>query len=146
MKIRTLSIVMGIAAMAALVAVPPRSTLAPIGVEKAAAADAAAETADTEAQTTLGTLLTAIQADDYEGFMRPMDDVMKAALTKPSFEVLVGQFAPRLRRGYESKYLTDLRKKDFKTYLWKLTFKDGGEELVAEMSIQDHKVNGLYFR
>lgn len=142
MKIHKLSLAMGVAAMAALAVAPSQSALAPLGMEKAAAD----ESVDTESQTTLGTLLTAIQADDYASFMRPMDDVMKAALTKPSFEVLVGQFAPRLRRGYESKYLTDLRKKDFKTYLWKLTFKDGGEELVAEMSIQDHKVNGLYFR
>jgi hypothetical protein len=52
----------------------------------------------------------------------------------------------RLKGGFEATYLCQVKKGGIQVYLWKLTFKDGGDDLVALMALQDGKVASLHFQ
>lgn len=52
----------------------------------------------------------------------------------------------RLKGGYEAAYLCHLKRGAIQVYMWKLAFKDGGEDLVALMALQEGKVGSLHFQ
>lgn len=91
-------------------------------------------------------LMTALQNDDYAAFTAAADDDFKAALTKKSFETVVAQIAPRQKNGYEAIYLEQLRRGAYAVHLWKLSFQDGGDDILAEMSLKDGKIGGFFLR
>ena len=91
-------------------------------------------------------LMTSIQDDDYAGFLVAVDDNFKAALTKKMFDAVVVQIAPRLKNGYTAAYLDQLRRGSFTTHLWKLSFQDGGDDVLGEMSLKDGKIGGFFLR
>ena len=60
---------------------------------------------------------------------------------------------PRLEKGYDLAYMGELRKGGFKTYVWKIAFRDGGDDVLATLSVKSaadeqqqaaEKVAGLY--
>lgn len=98
-------------------------------------------------------LFQAIQADDYANFTRAITDDFKAALPKTLFKQVTGWMTPRLERGYDLAYMGELRKGNMKTYVWKIVFRDGGDDVLATMSIKSmadedqqaaEKVGGLF--
>lgn len=91
-------------------------------------------------------LMTALQNDDYAAFTAAADADFKAASTKKSFEAVVAQIAPRQKNGYEAIYLEQLRRGAYATHLWKLSFQDGGDDILAEMSLKDGKIGGFFLR
>jgi hypothetical protein len=99
-----------------------------------------------EAQGAFRVLMAAIEANDYTRFITPLEDEMKAALNKQSFEVVVAQFAPRLKTGYRAVYFGEMKKKGYTVHLWKLTFKDQSDDVLAELSIKNRKVGGFFLR
>lgn len=101
---------------------------------------------DKEAQAAFAVLIAAIEANDYASFVTPLDNQMKEALTKPAFEMVVAQFASRLKKGCEAKYFGELKTKGYAVHLWKLTFKDQGDDVLAELSMKDKKVGGFFLR
>ncbi|MBW3637577.1 MAG: hypothetical protein KY445_14105 [Armatimonadetes bacterium] len=91
-------------------------------------------------------LMTSIQDDDYTGFLVGVDDNFKAALTKKMFDTVVAQMAPRQKNGYEAIYLEQLKRGAYTVHLWKLAFQDGGDDILAEMSLKDGKIGGFFLR
>lgn len=91
-------------------------------------------------------LMTSLQDDDYAGFLVAVDDNFKAALTKKMFDSVVAQVAPRQKNGYEAIYLEQLRRGAYTTHLWKLSFQDGGDDVLAGMSLKDGKIVGFFLR
>ncbi len=91
-------------------------------------------------------LMTSIQDDDYAGFLVAVDDNFKAALTKKMFDAVVAQLASRQKNGYEAIYLDHLKRGAYTTHLWKLAFRDGGDDILAEMSLKDGKIGGFFLR
>ncbi len=120
----------------------PKAGYGPVGIEQAAAA----KQPDTETQAAFGALMTALEADDYGAFVLPLDDQTKEAMTKLLFEQVSALYAPRLKKGYEAIYLGEMKKKGYRVHLWHLTFKDGGDDVLAELSLKDKKVGGFFLR
>ncbi len=89
-------------------------------------------------------LLTAIEADDYANFLRIGDDEFKTDLTKEKFTRMVEITAARLEKGYNVIYFGDMKKSPYTIYLWKLSFKDGGRDVLGEISLRDDKVVGIF--
>ena len=90
-------------------------------------------------------LLTAEAARDYDAFVADGTDQLKAALSKTQFEASSNVLNARFKGGYDSSYLGELNQKGFEVYLYRLKFKDGGDDLLATLSLQGGKVGGIWF-
>lgn len=99
---------------------------------------------DPSVDATYKKLMTATVAADYDGFMAECDATMRAALTKAKLEDVSKQLGPRLKAGYDSEYLGELKQRGFAVHLWKVHCKDGGDDFLATLSIKDGKAGGFY--
>lgn len=90
------------------------------------------------------TLLAATSADNFEQFVSVGNDSFKSAASlKPEvFHRVSRNLAPRLQKGFTPTFLGELRQKDYKAFVWRLRFDDGGEDLLFRMGIAGGKVVG----
>ena len=99
--------------------------------------------AEDAARPVLDKLLKAVEANDYDSFVADGTAEVKAALTKQMLEGVSAQMAHRMKKGYDATYLGELKQSGCKVYLWKLTYKDGGDDTLARLSLKDGKVAGF---
>lgn len=99
---------------------------------------------DQTTQTIFKNLMAATVSNNYDGFIVECDAAMKAAVTKPMVESVSKQIEPRASQGYEAQYLGELNQHGYKVHLWRLTFKDGGDDALATLSVKDGKAGGFY--
>ena len=103
--------------------------------------------AEPEAETILNKLLSAVQNDNYPEFIADSTPEVKARLTKEMLAKVSEQLAPRMNKGYSKTYLGELNQQGYQVYLWKLTFTEGGDDILAKLVLgQDHKVAGFWFQ
>ena len=95
---------------------------------------------------TLDKLLKAVEANDYDAFVAEGSDLFKAGMTKQMLEGVSNQLAPRMKKGYDCSYLGDLMQQGFHVLLWKLIFKDGGDDTLAKLALKDGKVAGFWLQ
>jgi len=91
----------------------------------------------------LDKLLKAVEADDYGSFVADGTDTFKAAITKERLEMVSTHLAPRMKKGYECTYLGELKQQGYQVVLWKMTYKDGGDDTLARLVLKDGKVAGF---
>lgn len=106
------------------------------------AADAAAIEAETQM---LRSLLAAIEAGNYQQFVAAGSSDF-AKLDRSQFDAVAAQLGPRLHAGYQVQRLGDYRQQAYEFSLWKITFKDGGDDLVGTLNLQDGQVGGFVLR
>ena len=99
---------------------------------------------DQTTQTIFKNLMAATVSNSYDGFIAECDAAMKAALTKPMLEGVSKQIEPRAKQGYNAEYLGGLNQHSYKVHLWRLSFKDGGDDVLATLSVKDGKAGGFY--
>ena len=92
----------------------------------------------------LDKLLKAIEANDHDAIVA-LDgtDGFKAVLTKESLGGANLQFSPRMKKGYQCLYLGELKQHGTRVLLWKLVFRDGGDDTLARLVLKDGKVAGF---
>jgi hypothetical protein len=91
-------------------------------------------------------MLLAETSKDYGSFAADGTDQLKAALTATQFDAVANLMNPRLLAGYVTTFLGDLNQRGFEVYLYRLRFKDGGDDVLATLSVKDAKVGGIYFK
>jgi len=103
--------------------------------------------ADVEAETqAVNTLLEAIGAKNYQQFVAT-GSADFGRLDRSQFDAVAAQLAPRLQTGYQVQRLGDYRQQSYELSLWKITFKDGGDDLLGTLNLQqDGKVGGFVLR
>ncbi len=111
-----------------------------------AAVSLRAAEAPAEAKASSDALIAAITGNDIAAFRKEGDENFAKALTEDMFAKTQAQIAPRLKAGYEMTYLTDINRQGHKVTLWKLTFKDGGDDALATLSMKDGKVAGFFIQ
>lgn len=94
----------------------------------------------------LQTLLAATQRGDYGRFIAPANATFRAAITKDKFMAVSEQLAPKLKQGYETRYLGKLDQQGYDVYLWKLQFSDGGDDHLVKLSVKNGKVGGFWIQ
>jgi hypothetical protein len=94
----------------------------------------------------LDKLLKATEANDYDSFVADGTDVFKAALTKQMLAGVSGQLSPRMKKGYRCTYLGELSQRGCQVFLWKLAFKDAGDDTLAKLVLKDGKVAGFWLQ
>ena len=113
--------------------------MAGAGVAQGADANAAA-------RTMFDRLLRAIEASDRASFVAEATDPFRQAMTQGALTAMNRQLGPRLRKGHQASYLCDLRQQGLKVHLWKVTFQDGGDDVVVRIVLKDGKLAGFFLQ
>jgi hypothetical protein len=108
------------------------------------AAPARAADPDPTVQKTFDKLVGAIKANDRDAFVADATDAVKQAITPKVMEGLSKQLGSRLGKGYQASYLCELKQAGHQVHLWKVTFKDEGDDVVIRVAFKDGKVAGLF--
>ena len=91
-------------------------------------------------------LLDAVEEKEYADFVAGGSDDFKAGLSPQTFEGVSEQLRPRMKMGYETSYLGNLQQQGLKVYLWKLSYKDGGDDTLAKLVLENGKVAGFWLQ
>jgi hypothetical protein len=95
---------------------------------------------------TVMSLLAAIQAKDYQQFVG-LGNANFGKLDKAAFDAVSTQLSPRLQAGYTADRLTHYQQQGYEFSLWKISFKDNGDDIIATLTIaRDGKVGGFVLR
>ena len=95
---------------------------------------------------TLNSLLTAIATNNYDGLVANAAPALKTRITKETFAQVSTQLSPRLKKGYKPQYLGSLKQQGVEVFLWKITYQDGGDDMLARLVVQEDKVAGFWFQ
>ena len=95
---------------------------------------------------TLDALLTAVATNNYDVLVANAAPALKTRITRETFTQVTTQLSPRLKKGYKPQYLGSLKQQGVEVFLWKITFLDGGDDMLARLVIQENKVAGFWFQ
>lgn len=95
-------------------------------------------------QRTFTSLINAVEQNNYTQFISQGNAAFKEGITKQTFTQVSGQLAPRIKKGYSAVFLGNLNQQGYQVYLWKLTFKDGSDDVLARLSLKDGKIGGFW--
>jgi hypothetical protein len=95
---------------------------------------------------TLNTLLAAIATNNYDVLAANAAPALKSRITKETFTQVSAQLSARLKKGYKPQYLGSLKQQGVEVLLWKITYQDGGDDMLARLVIQENKVAGFWFQ
>lgn len=91
-------------------------------------------------------LVLADITDDYDSFVEDGTTGLKAALTKTQFDAASQLMRARTNSGYDIDSLGMLNQRGLQVFLYRLRFKDGGDDILGTMSLKDGKVAGILFK
>ena len=121
------------------------SSLVCLGLALSALSCLAGETVE-PGRATLDKLLRAVEANDYVGFVSDGSDAFKAGITKPMLQGVSGQLSMRMKKGYACSFLGELTQQGCRVLLWRLAYKDGGDDTLAKLVFKDGKVAGFWLQ
>ncbi|MDZ8189444.1 MAG: hypothetical protein RMX96_31980 [Nostoc sp. ChiSLP02] len=89
-------------------------------------------------------LINAVQQNNYTQFISQGNAAFQESITKQTFTQVSTQLAPRFKKGYSAIFLGNLNQQGYQVYLWKLTFSDGSDDVLARLSLKDGKIGGFW--
>jgi len=95
---------------------------------------------------TVNALLTAIATNNYDALVASAAPALRSRITRDTFMKASAQLSTRLKMGYKLQYLGSLRQQGVEVLLWKITYQDGGDDMLARLVIQEDKVAGFWFQ
>jgi hypothetical protein len=99
-----------------------------------------------EIEVTMKNMLAATQSKSLPDFIADGDTTFKHTMSQPMLDSFSAQVAPRLNQGYFANYLARLNQGGYQIYLWKLEFKDAGDDRLVTLVVKDGKVSGFFLR
>lgn len=90
-------------------------------------------------------LLDAQTAKNYDAFVANGTLELKAALTKTQFDASSDLMNARMKGGCDIRLLGELNQKGLQVFLYRLRFKDGGDDMLGTMALKNGQVAGIYF-
>ena len=97
-----------------------------------------------DVQARLDALLTAVQANDHAGFVAQGTVEFKTSLTAEMVQAIHTHLSQRMNNGYQTHYLGSLAKQGHEVYLWKISFTDGGDDILAKLVLKDVQTAGFW--
>ena len=91
-------------------------------------------------------LLDAQATKNYDAFVAHGTLQLKAALTKTQFDASSDLMIARLKGGCDVDSLGELNQRGLQVYLYRLSFKDGGDDMLGTMALKNGQVAGIYFK
>lgn len=90
-------------------------------------------------------LLDAMAKNDYQAFTGQGTPEF-AAIEEAQFNQVAQSLAPRLQQGYTVDYMGQLRQQGLDISVWKVSFLDQGDDLLATLNVQNGRVGGFFLR
>lgn len=90
-------------------------------------------------------LLDAMGQKNYQAFVSQGTPEF-AALGEAPFMQVANAVGPRLQQGYSIEHLGNLRQQGLDISVWKISFKDQGDDLLATLNVRDGRVGGFFLR
>lgn len=90
-------------------------------------------------------LISAVEKSDYPAFIADGEPKFQQ-ISQEQFAAVAASLAPRFQSGYQVSYLGELKQHGYHVTLWKISFKDGGDDMAAYLSTKDGKVGGFFIR
>jgi hypothetical protein len=97
-------------------------------------------------EATFKRMLAATESRSLSAFVADGDASFRTDITPAMFNSFSAQFALRLKQGYTTTFVTQLRQDGYAVYVWKLEFKDGRDDLLFTLAVKDGKVGGFFLR
>jgi hypothetical protein len=88
-------------------------------------------------------MVNAIKTNDRKAFVAEATLKAKNATTPEIIEELHKQLGPRLTKGYDAIYLAQLKQGSYVSHLWKLAFKDQGDDILVRLVLKNGKVEAF---
>lgn len=106
-----------------------------------------AEVLDKKIETLFKAEINSVVKDDYKGFISNGTEEFKKGITPKMFADVSKQVLNRFKIGHEENYLTSLKKGGHTIYVWKITFKDKGDDIIANMVLdKGDKISGFWLQ
>lgn len=97
-------------------------------------------------ETTMKSMLSAIQSNTVAEFVAPGDQAFQEGMTSEMLSSISQSLSSRLKQGYMVTFLTKMNQQGFEVYVWKLEFKDGHDDILQFMALKNGKVGGFWLR
>ena len=91
-------------------------------------------------------IMDAIQKKDRDAFVAEATEEVKKGTTQEVMDAFEKALGTRLKKGFERTYLCQLKQAGHDVHLWKVTFKDGGDDLVVRIALKDGKIGGFFLQ
>ncbi len=101
---------------------------------------------DPSVQKFFDNLIGAIRSNDRDAFVANATDAVRNGTTPQVMTQLNSLLGTRLAKGLEATYLCRLKQRGHEVHLWKLTFKDGGDDVVVRVVVKDGKLAGFFLQ
>ena len=103
-----------------------------------------AETAPKEAQSVFDALIAATADQDYAAFQAQGNPAFQKAIGKGMFDQVCAQVSANLKAGFKASYLASLRQRGYTVYMWKIEMNDGGNDILAKLTLEGGKASGFF--
>lgn len=95
-------------------------------------------------QKAFNTLIGAVEANDRDAFVANATTAVRQGMTHQVMQGLYQVLGTRLANGYKAAYLCRLKQAGHQVHLWKVRFKDGGDDVVIRIALKNGKVGGFF--
>jgi RNA polymerase sigma factor (sigma-70 family) len=96
-----------------------------------------------QANDILQRMLAAVLADDYEAFLADASDMFKVASTPETWRRVRSNWGNWMSGGFEVQPVGRLRRERHTVFLFKLEFRDGTEDELLQLALEDGRVTGF---
>lgn len=86
---------------------------------------------------------SAIVKRDLAAFLANGTDEAKQALTQEKFNAVCDQIGSLLAGGFDTFFLTKAKQQGLDVYLWKVSPRNGGDDLFMKLVLENGKVAGF---
>lgn len=91
-------------------------------------------------------LLKSLENNQYAAFIEDGSDYFKSRISEQHFSNVSQRVAQQLKNGYDLIYLTEFKQAGLVGTLWKIEFKDGSDDALAKIFLEDGKIAGFWFQ
>jgi hypothetical protein len=91
-------------------------------------------------------LLKCIENDQYGAFVEGGSDYFKSRISEEHFHNVSERLAQHLKNGYEVKFLTEFKQADLVGTLWKIEYRDGFDDALVKIFMENGKIAGVWFQ
>jgi len=91
-------------------------------------------------------MLSAVQADNYDAFMAKKSEEFRKAIPKDNFQNISASLSARLKTQHELIYFGSFKREGHEIFLWKISYKDNGNDNLIMIAFRNRDVSGFWFR
>jgi hypothetical protein len=91
------------------------------------------------------TICRAREQNDYALFCSVMDETMRTAVLRESFEATTSRLAPYFKSAYATTYMGEMIQGEHTIYFWRISAPDQNSDILVRMGVKDDLVSGILF-